>query len=101
MRKSADIKSDAKKWTDTKILLLFYFNKYKRHLSDFGVGSFFFFSLLVDQESEQRGVKLGFGRHVGPLPQPEDPLRRREEQTLLIQAVLKDKTRKQSVHHLI
>lgn len=56
---------------------------------------FFFFSLLVDQESEQRGVKLGFGRHVGPLPQPEDPLRRREEQTLLIQSVLKDKTRKQ------
>ncbi len=60
--------------------VIFYFNKYKRHLSDLVLD----FSLLVDQESEQRGVELGFGRHAGPLPQPEDPLRRREEQTLLI-----------------
>jgi len=39
---------------------------------------FFFSPFLADQESEQRGGKLGFRRHIGPLPQPEDPLRRRE-----------------------
>lgn len=50
-----------KKTFYTSILLLFYFNKYKRHLSDLVLG---FFPLLVDQESEQRGGKLGFRRHV-------------------------------------
>lgn len=36
----------------------------------------FFFSLrLVEQESEQCGVELGFRRHIGPFLQPEYPLR--------------------------
>lgn len=68
----------------------FYFNKYKKHLIDL-VPGVLFFPLLVDQESEQRGVELGFGRHVGLLPQPEDPLRRREEQTLPIWVELNNK----------
>lgn len=47
---------------------------YRKKTFEFGV-LVFLFSLLADQESEQRGVELGFGRRVGLLPPPEDTLR--------------------------
>lgn len=67
-------------------LIVFSYRK-KKHYIEFGV-----FSLLADQESEQRGVELGFGRRVGLLPPPEDTLRNKASWSEVVSADLKERT---------